>query len=359
MKEKLGGFHVFILIHMTQVGVGIFALPRVAAEYFGYNGWLMLVVIAAIVAFNLYLIWLVWKMGKGESIFVIFENCLPKWMVYPFYMIIALAWSLSGSLVAKEYVLIFQVTAFPTANPMIFMFVLSLLAYLLIIKGIYAIVKASTVFIFLVLWMAPLGATFINDLKLSRYTHYFLQEGKEHGMGLFNLYSSFLGYELLLLLFPYIQAKTRLFTSAHLANIFSFLMYLSVTLICFGFYSLQQLKLIMFPCIDLLAYIRFPFIERAENGLFSFLVFRVLITIVMYHWAASLTVQRIFKNKKFAQVTLYTMAVTFVVSFMPGVLDEVGKWLSIVTYFDFAFAFGLPIFLIGILSLQRWRQQHV
>ncbi|KRE99892.1 hypothetical protein ASG89_27615 [Paenibacillus sp. Soil766] len=357
MNEKLNGFHIFILIHMIQVGVGIFALPRIAAEYFGYNGWLMLVVIAAIAAFNIYLIRIVWKMGNGADIFTIFESCLPKWILYTLYLIVGLTWSLTASLVAKEYVLIFQVTAFPTANPMSFMFVISLLAYLLIIKGFYTIVKASTVFFFLVLWMMFLGIPFFNDLQLSRYTHYIFQEGKEHLTGIYNLYGSFLGYELCMLLFPYVQKKTRFFTGVQLANAVSFLIYVSVCLVCFGFYSLQQLKLIMFPCIDLLAYIKFPFIERAENILFSFLLFRVLITIVMYHWAASLCIQRIFMNSKFARIALSMMATTFLISFIPSVLDEVGKWLFIATYFTIAYSFLLPIGLIGILSIQRWRGQ--
>lgn len=357
MNEKLSGFHIFVLIHMIQVGVGIFALPRIAAEYFGYNGWLMLVIIAVIVAFNIYLIRIVWTMGKGEDIFTIFESWLPKWIIYPLYAIVGLTWSLTASLVAKEYVLIFQVTAFPTANPMTFMFVISLLAYLLLNKGIYSIVKASTVFFFLILWMMPLEIPFYNDLQLSRYTHYLFQEGKEHWKGVFNLYGSFLGYELCMLLFPYVQQKARFFTGVQLANAVSFIIYVSVCLICFGFYSLQQLKLIMFPCIDLLAYIKFPFIERAENILFSFLVFRVLITIVMYHWAASLCMQRIFKNSKFTRITLFLMAITFLISFIPSVLDEVGKWLFICTYFTIAYSFVLPICLIGILCMQRWRKQ--
>lgn len=359
MNEKLNGFHIFILIHMIQVGVGIFALPRIAAEYFGYNGWLMLVIIAAIVAFNIHLIRVVWKMGKGADIFTIFESFLPKWIVYPLYVIVGLTWSLTASLVAKEYVLIFQVTAFPTANPMSFMFIISLLAYLLLVKGVYTIVKAGTVFFFLILWMMPLEIPFYNDLQLSRYTHYIFQEGKEHWTGFFNLYGSFLGYELCMLLFPYVQQKTRFITGVQLASAFSFLIYVSVCLICFGFYSLQQLKLIMFPFIDLLAYIKFPFIERAENILFSFLVFRVLITIVMYHWAASLCIQRIFKNFKLKRITLFMMVITFLISLMPSVLDEVGKWLTICTYLNIAYCFVLPICLIGILSIQRWRKQLV
>lgn len=357
MNEKLNGFHIFILIHMIQVGVGIFALPRIAAEYFGYNGWLMLVVIAAIVAFNIYLIWVVWKMGNGTDIFTIFESFLPKWIIYPLYLMVGLTWSLMASLVAKEYVLIFQVTAFPTANAMSFMFVISALAYLLIVKGLNAIVKASTVFFFLVLWMTPLEIPFYNDLQLSRYTYYIFQEGKDHWEGAFNLYGSFLGYELSMLLFPYVQQKVRFFTGVQFANVLSFILYVSMCLICFGFYSLQQLKLIMFPCIDLFAYIKFPFIERAENMLFSFLVFRVLITIVMYHWAASLCLQRIFVNSKLARITLLMMVITFLISFIPSVLDEVGKWLFIGTYLMIAYSFVLPIMLIGILSIQRWRRQ--
>lgn len=357
MKEKLNSFHIFILIPMIQIGVGIFSLPRVAAEYFGYNGWLMLFIIAGVVAFNIYLMWIVWKMGKGESVYAIYERYLPKWIVYPLYVIMSFSWSMSASLVTKIYVLIFQVTAFPSANPMVFMFAMSVLAYVLIIKGIYTITKASTVFFFLVFWMMFLEFFFFNDLKIARYTHYVFKEGKEFWKGGLNLYSSFQGYEFCLLLFPFIQQRTRFFTAVQLGNVFTFAVYLSVTVICFGFYSLQQLKLIMFPFLDLLAYIKFPFMERVENVLFSFFVFTVIITVVMYHWAASLTIQQIFKHTKANKITLYVMGTTYLISFIPSVLDEAGKWLFNIGYVNIALSFCLPISLIVILSIQRWRKQ--
>lgn len=357
MKEKLNGYHIFILIHMIQIGVGIFSLPRVVAEHFGYNGWLILFVVAGVAALNIFLMWNVWKMGKGESVYVICERYIPKWLIYSLYVVVSLGWSLTASLVTKIYVLIFQVNAFPTANPMVFMLAMSALAYVLIIKGIYTITKASTVFFYLVVWMVLLQLTFYNDVKLSRFTHYVFKEGKEYWKGGMNLYSSFLGYEFSLLLFPYVQPKTRFFTAVQLGNLYTFLVYLSVTVICFGFYSTQQLKLIMFPFIDLLAYIKFPFIERVENVLYSFLLFTVLITVVIYHWAASLTMQRIFKHTKVNRITFYLMAITYLISFIPSVIDDVGKWLFMIGYFNIGISFVFPICLIGILSIQRWRKQ--
>jgi hypothetical protein len=53
MKEKLYPVHIAILVYMIQTGVVVFSLPRIMAEAFGYNGWLMVPVFTLIAALNL------------------------------------------------------------------------------------------------------------------------------------------------------------------------------------------------------------------------------------------------------------------------------------------------------------------
>src|SRR5262245_53578464 len=120
MKEKLSGFHAGVLIYMIQSGVVIFSLSQMEAQYFGTNGWIFTLIMAVLVSVNIGLIYLVYRLGKGKSVFEIMEKSIPRPLLFPFYFALSALWAVIGSMVINEYVLIFQMMAFPATNPNLF-----------------------------------------------------------------------------------------------------------------------------------------------------------------------------------------------------------------------------------------------
>ena len=86
--------------------------------------------ISILICLNIYLIYWVYRLGKGQSIFEILEKSIPKFILVPFYLAFSMVWALIGCLVAKEYVLIFQMFAFPTTDPMVFKIAIDVLAFI-------------------------------------------------------------------------------------------------------------------------------------------------------------------------------------------------------------------------------------
>lgn len=164
MKEKLHPFHVSLLVFMMQSGVIVFSLPRIIAHSMGYNGWATLILFSGIVMFNLLLIGLVYRLSNGKSIFLILEQALPKIIVFPLYAVLITVWTMIGCLSAKQYVILFQVFVFPTTHPMYIKAIVDVLAFLLIIKGIYNISKAATTFFFITIWLNLLLLFFSKTL---------------------------------------------------------------------------------------------------------------------------------------------------------------------------------------------------
>lgn len=146
MMDKLRPFHITVLVYMTQAGIVMFTLPRSLADYFGTNGWLVLIPCFLLSSFNIYLITLVFRLGKGRSVFEIMEQSIPKGILYPFYMCLASVWLIFGCMIGKKYVLLFQMLSFPTTNPMIFKLAIDLLLFLMLIKGLFTISKSATLF---------------------------------------------------------------------------------------------------------------------------------------------------------------------------------------------------------------------
>ena len=358
MSEKLNSFHLGILCFMTQTGVAAFSLSQVLAQYFGTNGWLALILVSLVVTFNIYFISLVYRRGEGRSIFDILEQAVPKIFLVPIYIGLVALWAIIGSLVSKQYLLLYQMISFPTTSPMLFKLFLDFVAMMLLMKGLQAISRASTVFFWLIVWLFFLLFFFIPDIRLVRYTTHIFQDGESWSQGALAVYLSFLGYELLMVLFPYIDRKTSFFKSVFWGNFGVTLTYLSFSIVAFGFFSLGQLKMLLYPLMDMLAYIRLPFIERLENLLYGFILFTTVITIVMFWFAALETSMRLFAKGRKKLIVFIIAAGTYIISFIPDSLPDVQNWLKLLGTVETILSFGLPLALIVLLKFQRAKGGH-
>lgn len=354
MQEKLSQFHVAILIYMIQSGVVLYRLPQMLAEQFGTNGWLVIIPMSLIASANILLIGAVYRLGKGASILVILEQSIPRFILYPFYLVMICVWAMIGCLVCKHYVLIFQMVAFPTTNPMIFKIALDVLIFLLMTKSIYNISKAATVFFWMLIWMVLLLFFFYKDFQWSRLTPFIFQGSTLTIDGFLDVYSAFAGYTLCLFLFPYSDKKTKLIKAALAGNLFTAITYIYIGFIAFGFYNYDQLKTLQFPFLNLLAYIQLPFVQATENLLYGFFMFSIIITAVMYFWSAKEVSQRMFPiNDRLLSAIILAAAYGF--SFIPDVLSEVDQWLTYLGYAELALSLGLPLGLIFLLLIVRKR----
>lgn len=354
MRERLNGFHISILIFMIESGVMSFSLPRVVSEEFGTNGWMALGFCYAISLCNIALIWAVYKMGKGENVFDLLERTFPRFLLFPFYFGLAAVWAIFGCTVGKQYILIFQMIAFPTTNPMVFKFIMDVLIFFLLIKGIYNICKASTVFFYLTIWIVPLFLALWENFKVLRLTPFIFQgTGAPVTItGIAQVYTAFLGYEICMLLFPYVSRKTKLMRAVFIGNTAAMLFYLFICLLANGMYSFAQLKRLMFPVLEMLSYIEFPFMERIENLLYSFFLFKILITTTLYFWAAAEALKRIFPKNRWHFVELGLVIVTYYIATFPSLLRHTEIWLRNLAWAEIGLSFGMPLLLIVLLMFK-------
>lgn len=353
MSEKLAHSHVIILIYMVQAGLVLFRFPQMEAEYFGTNGWVSLLICFAVAVLNILLLLPVHRMARGRSIFQIMEQAIPRLALIPFYLAMTAVWGMLASLAIKEYVHILKMVSFPTVSPWVFVLTISLLSYYLYVKGIYNITKAAIVFFLLSVWMTLLLFYFYGEFEVARLSPFLFQESNRMAIGFLNIYPSYLGYELVMLMIPYSDGKTKLVKAAFLSSLFAALLYLYVGVICFGVFSLQQLKMSLFPVLDLLAIIKFPFMERIENLFYGFFLFSNIVSATVYYWAASQVGNRIVPKLNGKLIGLVIIASCAFVSLKPDNLMETEEWLRYTGYAGTLLAFGLPIVIIGCLLVRQ------
>lgn len=357
-REKLNRFHIALMVFNTQSGIVLFTLPRITARYFGTNGWLMLVPMFLLVTLNIMLISAVYRMGGGRSVFDILGASLPRFLLIPLYVLLWGLFSMIGCLVIKQYALIYQMLIFPTTSDMLLKIYVDVLVFLYVAKGIYTMSKANVIFSLLLLLQIPLAFFFLDEFDLVRLTPFLLQEGTDMKEGFIRLYGAYMGYELCLFLFPYAENNKKWLKYIHLGNGITMFIYLLVTFLAYGFFSHKALIHSSFPILDMYAYLRFPFIERIQNFLFSLFLFSILHTGAMYYWSGQAVMSQVFRRIPWKMIIVLSMVATACVGLIPKSLIEVEAWFRYLTIAQLGFSFGFPLLLLLLLLMQRRFKKH-
>ncbi|MFB9328803.1 GerAB/ArcD/ProY family transporter [Paenibacillus aurantiacus] len=353
MIEKLNGFHVAFIIVMIELDVTVFSLPRILAENLGTNGWIGLLLLSAIAFANLGLIHLFQRVGQGRSPFEVAEQSIPRILLMPVYVLLSLLWITLGSFVCKKYVLIYQMVAFPTTNANLLYTLLAALAFYLLIKGIYNIGKAMTVFFYFTVPVALFAFYFKDQWELYRFTPFILKGGTE-GHSLKNwleVYTIYVGYEISLFLIPFAERKS-LFKGAYLGHLLTTSVYLLLIIVSYGFFSLDQLQAIMYPLLNLFSYIELPFLNRLENLIFTLFLFSNLASLVLFGWMALTALRRVFPKARKNVLELILIAASIGISSYPKILRDSEILLRVALYLEAAVAFLLPTALLLLAAFQ-------
>ncbi|NOU73777.1 GerAB/ArcD/ProY family transporter [Paenibacillus sp. LMG 31458] len=360
MRAKLPFYQTTIMANFAQTGVVIISLPRLLSENIGTNGWAALLICSSVAAFNLLLISFVYRLGKGRSIFEISQSALPKFMLVPFFGILTGLWAILGSLVGKEYILILKSLSFPSLHPAYLYILFEVLVFLLLTKGIMSISRLAVLSFYIIIWNFSLMIYAYEDFDLSRMTTFWFKDATHSFKGWLDVYISFLGYELCLLIFPYTNEKTHLIRAFQIANLITTFSYTLTAFVAFGFFSLHQLQHMKFPVLNLLSYVELPFVKRIDDFVFNITLFRVLMTSVLYSWAAIETIKWILptSNKQWIPYVILTIFPLASLIIIPSALEKTEHWLGLFGFAEVGVAFLLPIFLLVILLINKYRGRN-
>jgi spore germination protein (amino acid permease) len=355
MKERLHPLQLSILIMMMQNGLVAYSLPRLTAEYFGTNGWLSIIFIFVLVNINLMMIAIIYKLGKGRSIFEIIETSVPKWVMVPIYLFIIGVWIGIASMIMREYIFIYKLMFFPSLPDTLFIILFTIISFQLLRGGIYNIAKASVVLFFFVELMIFLVFYLFPEFEFARFTTFFFKGETDYFNGALHVYTAFLGIEVSILFFPMVEKKWT--KALFIGNIISTLLYLTVLILSFGFFSFNQILNDKYPVMTLFEYTEVPFLSRAENLCFSVFAFKVLTTIVIYYWGAQQIFGNMMKRIKPNVWIFLILSSGSILALVPDSIVDVEKWLKWLSNYAIGIAWALPVFVLCLLFIQNLKNR--
>lgn len=302
----------FFTVHSMQIGVGVLGFQRYVAIYTEQDSWITVLVAGATIHI---IIWMMYKMlnkDQGDLI-SIHERTFGKWIGGFFTLLFMIYFIALGITILRTFIEVIQVWMFPVIKTWPFTLVYLIAVYYIISGGFRTVVGVCFLgvvipFYLIFTFLAPLEfATFRNLLPV--FDHSF----KEIALSIKTMTLSYLGFEVLLIYYPFFKKPETSQKWVHYGNLFTVVLYLYLMLITLVYFTPDHLKRTIWATLTMWKIITFPFVERFEYiGIASWVIV-ILPNICLAFWAASRTAKRLF-NVKQKKALLFVLLVTLIVN---------------------------------------------
>ncbi|QBP42316.1 GerAB/ArcD/ProY family transporter [Paenisporosarcina antarctica] len=305
-KKVLNGYHVVFLVQNVMIGMGLLSFNQVVSPL-GYSQWWIPLFFGVLA--NITLIPMVWLalQYKEDDLFDIHEKLLGKKIGKLLNILLIVYVVLVIASVLQNYLDLIQIAILPDRSNLFHSFFILLLAVLIVNGGIKSVARFC---IF----------TFFFTIGLVYFLRWGYVEGEiSHLLPLFNFsisefleatklgYSSMVGYELILVYFPYIINQKKVFKQASLGIWITVLIYFMTSVVAVMYFSEWQLKHMFYPVLELFQAVRLSFVERIDTIGITIWVFLILSTISAYIWVVKKGIESV--RAKNSQYHIYFTAV--------------------------------------------------
>lgn len=286
VQKKIEPFIVFFVIASVQIGVGMLGFQRLVAESAGYDGWISVIIAGVATHIVMFLIYRMLK-KEEEGLASIHKQVFGKRIGGLFNLIFVGYFCISLLTVTRSYIELVQVWMFPDLSTFLFALFFFILAFYIVNSGFRVIAGVSffslvfpSYLILVFLFVIPYS-DFYNFFPIYDHSTWEIAEAAK------DLTLSMLGYEVLLVFYPFIQKGQQSQKWAHLALFSTTLTYLYITILSFAHFSEAQLKDTIWPTLSMLKVVEFPFVERLEYiGIFNWHII-IMPNVCILLWCAS------------------------------------------------------------------------
>lgn len=361
LKENLlvSPFLVFYIIHAMQMGIGILDVAQISHPA-GHDTWISIIMSGLSIHILIWILFRILNNGKGDII-ALHRELFGKWVGGTLSLMFVLYMLMLGLTALRVYVEIIQLWVFPQLSTWFFSIVVLLVACYFVINGF----RVVTGICFLsTLYTLPLLVTFLFPLQFAHYSNLF--PIMDHSISDIlvstkNGTLSMTGFEMLLIFYPFIKRPEQSEKWAHVAILFTTLIYVFVAIVTFVYYHQDQLQHIVWSTIMFWKIIEIPALERFEHLGIAAWLFIVLPNICLAIWGAHRGLIQLFPfNKKFL-----LLAIMFVIVIASGIFEtrtSIEKLRTITGEVSYYFVYGyIPFLFIAqkiILKIKGKEKKH-
>ncbi|MCA0988360.1 GerAB/ArcD/ProY family transporter [Guptibacillus algicola] len=336
-----------LLLYGTQSGIGILSLPRDLAEIGDTSSWIALFIGYGLSVLASILIVQVMKNYPGDTIIQLFKRFFGKWLG-SFLSVCWIVYTTFGMfLITVTTIFIINTWVLPKTAPYLILLIITIPSFYLARNGLRIISRFSVLVFLFTSWMAIL---FMYPMFTGNLLH-LLPIIKDGIMPILksvpNITFSFLGIELLFIIYPFLEDKSKAVKGILIANGITLLSYLVVTFSSFIYYGPYEVVEYVWPTLNLVKPIEFPFLERFEIIFLSFYLLILATTGIPYYFASSFSIAQLLGRKDHQLALLFLLPVVYIsFFFFTNSLTNLDKLGNIFNKVGLGIAFILPVLLL-------------
>lgn len=352
MSPSCKAWGVGILIYMAQRGVMFFQLPNTMAQQFGTNSWIMIPVFYLLALLHIIVMYYGMRRQEFRSIPQLITEQLPKYVAVPLLTFIGIQFISIVYIVIHSYTLVFQYTNDTSVSINTLSLIVLGTALYCAWLGPYTMSKASIIFLALTCWSIGLELLQFTDFQIARLTPFIFYQAQPTAKGIAEIMSSFFGFELLMMMAPLLDNRTKWFRSVLLFNGFVAAYYLMYCLLVQGMLPLHQSSTMRYPVLRLYGGSRLTALENITDLLFIFMMFSAVVSAAMYIWSASRAIMQYQLQDRKRPVFLLLGLLCALLLIAPVSVEQFNMVNEIIAYGDWILIFTL-IMLYWILPVRN------
>jgi spore germination protein (amino acid permease) len=351
-------FQFILLIHGTQVGIGVLSIPRELAEVAGTDGWISIVIGWGMAVLASLLIISVMKRYPRQTLIDLLPHLLGKWLGNACIVLVILYCLFASVTILGSTVGILNVWILSQTPGYMIAILFSIPTYMILRSGVNIIGRYAELIFYLTLWMPLVMLTTLKDTNWLNLLPVFKDGWAPILAGTKLTVYSFLGFELAFFLYPFLQKKKYAALGIVAANTLSLLVFMQVTLLCFTYFSPDEITHYTWPTLNLWKMIEFRFLERIDILFLAFYLLILSTSVFPYIYFSVFSSSQLFglsDHKKHLKVLLVLIIVAFWL-YTPTFID-LKKWNQLWSQSGLIFGYILPVLLaVPILLFHKSRR---
>ncbi|MBS4200351.1 GerAB/ArcD/ProY family transporter [Bacillus sp. FJAT-49732] len=358
-KQHISQFQLVLVLIHAQIGVGIVSLPYNMFNKANGDSWISVLITGAILQVMILLIWVLMSRFPTRHLFEMLQILFGKFIGKLITLLYTGYFLLVAVMVLAKYGYVIKVWMLPLTPKWLVLLLMTLTAIYIAkenlkILGRFFFFASITLLIFI--FMSAYSLKFANAT-------YVLPIGSQGLLRILNGiragFPSFQGFELLMILFPFVQADRKsVLKAATIANVFVTFFYSFIVLTCLLFFSPQEMKLVPEPVLYLIKSFSFNIIERPDLIFTSMWIVLVATTLMSLLYVSSIGLSFVMNAKSHQYYTYIIAIACFLIALIPeGKFDieALGKINQKLVIF---FAFVLPIIFLFISFIFKKKERR-
>ncbi|MFC0211994.1 GerAB/ArcD/ProY family transporter [Paenibacillus chartarius] len=293
-KFQFSASLMFFVIFENQVGVGIPGFQRIIFQEAGHDAWLC-VLLAGLWAHAT-----VWCMNKvlsrysRSSLYDIHHDVYGRWAGGMLNIVYIGFNAFAVLVIVRNYVEMVQTWLFPDMPTWLLSVIMAAMTIYGVLGGVRVIVGVAvlsfifTIWLILFIWFPLRYADWTKLLPLLEANPVQLWKGTVQ------MSFTIAGFEIFYMLYPYISKPKEAYRYVHFGIIGTTALYLIVMVVSLVYFSSGQLLRTIWATFTLFKIVLMPFLERFEYVAVSLWLLIVLPNLMLYSWAASKGLKKVF-----------------------------------------------------------------